>query len=220
MPGVLIRPRLQTALALITTLVATGCICGTKEQNVVISSPNGLILRADGVGRPLRVPVTRLTRFHITSTAFDFLYDALQGSTRGEGVAFGVMGTDTMTEDDVVVSLALPIAMRPGDVYTIGSTYMVEATLNTDIRSWGEHDLAQPTKADVAFTTAVYDFPPPTYTPNFRAVATTGTVRVVARTPGRVELALDLVFTDAAGQTRTLTGNVVANTEVVNVGCA
>jgi len=206
-------------LTLVATL-ATGCICGAKEKNVVISSPSGLTLRADEVGRPLRVPVTRLTQFHITEPAFNFLFDALEGSTRGEGVAFGIMGTDTMTNEDVVISLALPVSMRPGDVYTVGATYMVEATLNTDIRSWGEHDLVQSTKADVGFTTAVYNFPPPTYTPSFRAATTTGTIRVVSRTDGRVELALNLTFTDATGGTRLVTGVVVANTEIVNVGCA
>ena len=78
----------------------------------------------------------------------------------------------------------------------------------------------QATKADVGFTTAVYDFPPPTFTPNFRAATTTGTVRVVSRTDGRVELALNLTFTDAAGRTRSVTGVVAANTEIVKVGCA
>ena len=217
MPTRRLRP---LALALLATLAATGCICGAKEKNVVISSPNGLTIRVGGIGRPLVLPVTRLTQFHITSAAFDFLFDALEGSTRGEGVAFGLMATDATTNDVVVVSLALPVSMRPGDEYTVGATYAVEPTLNTDIRSWGAHDLVQSTKADVAFTTAVYDFPPPTYTPNFRAVTTAGTVRVVSRTSGRVELALNLVFTDAAGQTRTVAGNVVANTEIVNVGCA
>lgn len=219
-PSVLIRRLRPPTFALIATLVATGCICGAKERNIVISAPNGLALRVGGIGRPLRVPVTRLTRFHITSQAFDFLFDALEGSTRGEGVAFGVMATDPTTNEDIVISLALPVSLRPGDVYTIGTTYLVEATLNTDIRSWGEHDLVQPTKADVAFTTAVYNFPPPTYTPNFRAVTSGGTVRVIGRTDGRVELALDLMFTDATGETRSVNGVVVANTEIVNVGCA
>lgn len=218
--GVHIRRLRAPSLLLVATLAATGCICGAKERQVVISAPSGLVVRQDGVGRPLVVPITRLTRFHITSQAFDFLFDALGGSTRGEGVAFGVMANDPTTGDVVVVSLALPVSMRPGDEYTIGATYTVEATLNTDIGSWGAHDLVQSAKADVAFTTADYDFPPPTYTATFRAATTTGTVRVVNRTSGRVELALNLVFADAAGQTRTVTGNVVANTEIVNVGCA
>jgi len=218
--GVPIRRLSFPVLTLVASLAATGCICGAKEKNIVISSPSGLTLSAEGVARPLRVPVTRLTQFHITAPAFNFLFDALEGSTRGEGVAFGVTATDTVTNDNVVVSLAIPVSMRPGDVFTVGATYTVEATLNTDIRSWGEHDLVQATKADVGFTTAVYDFPPPTFTPNFRAATTTGTVRVVSRTDGRVELALNLTFTDAAGRTRSVTGVVAANTEIVKVGCA
>jgi len=207
-------------LSLIATIATTGCICGAKERNVVISTPTGLTLTVDGEARTLRVPVTRLTEFHITSPAFDFLYRTLEGSTSGEGVAFGVTGTDLVTNDVVVISLALPVSLRPGDEYTVGTTFMVEAALNQDIRSWGAHDLLQSNKADIGFTTAVYDFPPPTYTPNFRASSTTGTVRVVGRTSGRMELSLNLVLTDAAGRTRRVTGNVTANTELVKVGCA
>lgn len=211
---------IYSALALAATIGATGCICGTKERNVVISSPSGLTLTVDGELRTLRVPDTRLTEFHITSPAFDFLYRTLEGSTNGEGVAFGITGTDLVTNDVVVISLALPVSLRPGDEYTIGSTFNVEAALNQDIRSWGAHDLVQSNRADVGFTTAVYDFPPPTYTPNFRAASTSGTVRVVGRTSGRVELALNLVLTDADGRTKRITGNVAANTELVKVGCA
>jgi hypothetical protein len=209
-----------STLALVMTIAATGCVCGGEQLNVVISSPGGLTITVDGATRQLMVPVTKLTEFHITSPAFNFLYNTLEGAANGEGVAFGLSGSDPQTNDVVVISLALPVSLRQGEEYTVGTTYMVEGTLNTDIRSWGAHDLQQSTKADVALTTAVYSFPPPAYAPNFRAATSTGTVRVVKREPGRVELAVNLTFTDAGGKTRVVAGSVVANTETVDVRCA
>jgi hypothetical protein len=44
-------------------------------------------------------------------------------------------------------------------------------------------------------------------------VSSTGTIRVVNRTPGNVQLDLDLSFTDANGNVRTLTGPAEANAE-------
>jgi hypothetical protein len=207
-------------LALIGTIAATGCHCEGEQQNVVVSSPAGLTLTADGVERHLTVPVTRLTEFHITRPAFRFLYNTLEGSNNGEGVAFGVTGTDPVTNDVVALSIALPVSFRVGDEYPIVSTYPVEATLNTDIRSWGAHDLQFSNKAEVAFTTAVYTFPPPVYTPNYRAATTSGTIRVVDRQRGRVELSLNLTFADDTGKTKALRGNVVTNTGTVDTGCA
>jgi hypothetical protein len=208
------------ALAFAATIATTACVCGGEQLNVVISTSGGLTLTADGSTRYLTLPPTHLTEFHITSPAFNVLFNTLEGSTSGEGVAFGVNATDPATNDVVVISLALPVSLRQGDEYTVGTTYMVEATLNQDIRSWGAHDLQQSTKADVAFTAAVYSFPPPAYAPNFRAATSTGTIRVVKREKGRVELLLNLSFTDTAGKTRSVKGVVVANTERVQTQCA
>ena len=60
---------------------------------------------------------------------------------------------------------------------------------------------------------ATYSFPPPVYTPNFRAVTSTGTIRVVGRTQGHAQLDLNLSFTDANGTVRTVSGDAQANTE-------
>jgi hypothetical protein len=51
------------------------------------------------------------------------------------------------------------------------------------------------------------------HTPNFSAVTSTGSIRVVDRTSTHVELDLNLSFTDANGNVRTVTGDAQANAE-------
>ena len=144
---------------------------------------------------------------------FQFLFNALEGSTSGEGVVFTLRGQDAITQEYVWIVLALPVALRQGDAYSVGSTFSVDVGSPGQPGFWGAHDLAQSSKADVAFVVSTYSFPPGVYTPNFTAVSSSGTIRVVARTPGRVELDLDLSFTDANGNVRTLTGPAQANAE-------
>ena len=114
----------------------------------------------------------------------------------------------------------MPVALRQGDEYSIGATFAVEVGSITENRLWGAHDLAESNKADVAFVVATYSFPPPVYTANFRAVASTGTIRVTDRTGGHVQLALNLSFTDANGSVRTVTGDGRADTEKFAAMCS
>jgi len=65
----------------------------------------------------------------------------------------------------------------------------------------------------IVHSLVISEGPPPVYTPNYRAVTSTGTIRVVGRSSGHVQLQLNLAFTDASGQRRTVTGNAQANTE-------
>jgi hypothetical protein len=67
----------------------------------------------------------------------------------------------------------IPVTLREGDVYDVGSTFSVDVTDPAQAGFWGAHDLAQSNRADVAFVVAKYDFPPPAYTPNFVAVLCT-----------------------------------------------
>jgi len=112
----------------------------------------------------------------------------------------------------VTIVLALPVALREGDQYPVGSTFSVEVGSAAETRLWGAHDLAQSNQAEVAFVVSTYSFPPPVHTPNFRAVSSSGTIRVVNRTEGHVQLDLNLSFTDANGSVRTVTGDAEANT--------
>ncbi len=195
------------------TIANSGCsFCG-PEQHAVMTSGGNLTLGGDVATRAIQYVTYRLTEPPATHDAFQFVFNTLEGSTNGEGVALTLSGTDAITQEIVTLVLALPVMLREGDVYPVGATFSVEVGLNSDPGFWGAHDLADSQKADVAFVVATYSFPPPVYTPNFRAVASTGSIRVADRTQGHLQLDLNLSFTDAAGNVRTVTGDARADTE-------
>ena len=169
--------------------------------------------------RTIQYVTYRLTEPPASHDVFEFVVNALEGSTSGEGVAITISGTDAVTQEIVNLFVALPVALRQGDQYAVGSTFSVDITSPARTGAWGAHDLADPNKADVAFVVATYNFPPATYTPNFTAVSSTGTIRVAGRSQGHLELELDLSFTDANGSVRTLTGPAEANVEKTAALC-
>lgn len=194
------------------SIASSGCsFCG-PEQHAVATS-HTLTLGGDIPARQIQYGTYRLTEPPASHDAFQIVFNTLEGFSNAEGVALTFSGTDAVTQEIVTLVLALPVALREGDVYAVASTFSVDVGSNADTRLWGAHDLAQSDKADVAFVVATYSFPPPVYTPNFRAVASTGTIRVLDRTAGHAQLALDLSFTDAAGSVRTVTGAARADTE-------
>jgi hypothetical protein len=203
-----------SAFVFATTIATAGCnICGPEQHAITTSAPNNLTLGGDFGTRQIQYVNIRLTEPPATHDQFQFVYDALEGSTHGEGAAISFGGTDAETQEVVTLVLALPVALRQGDNYAIGSTFSVEVGSNAESKLWGAHDLQDPSKADVAFVVAKYTFPPALYTPTFRAVTSSGTVKVVGRTDGHVQLALNLTFTDANGVVRTVTGNAQADNE-------
>jgi hypothetical protein len=205
--------RWLSAFVVAATIASTGCnYCG-PEQHAITTSAGTLTLGGDIATRQIQYVIYRLTEPPASHDQFQFVFNTLEGSTNGEGVALTLSGTDATTQEIVTIVLALPVALRQGDVYSIGSTFSVEVGSATEARLWGAHDLAQSTKADVAFVVATYSFPPPVYTANFRAVSSSGTIRVVNRTNGHLQLQLDLSFTDANGAVRTVTGDARADTE-------
>lgn len=202
-----------SALIVAASIATTGCdYCG-PEQHAITTSANTLTLGGDIAARQIQFVTYRLTQPPASEAVFDFVFNTLEGDTNGEGVAFTLQGTDAVTQEIVTLVLALPVSLREGDTYTVGSTFTVDAGSPTETRLFGAHDLAQSNSADVAFVVSTYSFPPPVYTPNFRAVSSSGTVRVVNRTQGHVQLDLNLSFTDANGSVRTVTGDSQANTE-------
>src|SRR4051812_49195942 len=201
------------ALVVAATIANNGCSYCGPEQHAITTSANSLMLGGDVATRQIQFVTPRLTEPPATHDQFQFLFNTLEGSTSGEGVAFTLTGTDAVTQEVVFLVLALPVALRQSDQYSVGSTFSIDVASPAQAGFWGSHDLVQPNKADVAFVVATYSFPPALYTPNFRAVSSTGTVRVVNRTQGHVDLDLDLSFTDANGSVRTLTGPAQANAE-------
>ena len=121
---------------------------------------------------------------------------------------------NVMMQEVVWLVLALPVTLRQGDSYAVGSNFSTDVTDPAQPGFWGAHDLAQSNKADMAFVVSHYSFPPPVFTPNFTAVSSSGTIRVTNRTHGHVQLDLNLSFTDVAGNVRTVVGDAQANGEV------
>jgi hypothetical protein len=191
----------------------TGCnYCG-PEQHAITTSASTLMMGGGITTRQIQYVTYRLTEPPASHDAFEFVFNTLEGSTNGEGVTLTLSGTDAITQEVVTIVLALPVSLRQGDEYAVGGTFSVEVGSAAETRLWGAHDLVESNKADVAFVVSTYSFPPPVHTPNFRAVSSSGTIRVVTRTRGHVELQLNLSFTDAAGNVRTVTGDGQANTE-------
>jgi hypothetical protein len=206
-------------VGLAATLAMSGCLCGADEQRAVtVSSPDSLTVVGDGATRRIEV-VTRLTEPEVSRSTFDFVFNTVERSAGGEGIALSLSGTDPASNELVVLVLALPVSLQRGEAYPVGATFAVEPGVSSDPRLWGPHDLRQPAQAEVAFTVAAYSFPPPQYTVRFRAVTSTGTIRVTQRQRGWVELSLDLSLADATGRARTVTGRVQANSERYTPPC-
>ena len=200
---------------LATTLAMNACnYCGAEEEHAITISAGleGVNVVRDGTTRRIEV-VNHATSPPTNASSFDFVFNALEGSRTGEGIALSFGGNDPVTDEIVALTMALPVSLRRGDEYPVGSTFTVEVGLDPDPREFGQYDLKQSNQAEVAFTIAKYTFPPPTFTVNFRAVTSTGTIRVTDRDDGRVELLLNLSFTDANGKKALVTGRVQAVTE-------
>jgi hypothetical protein len=202
-----------TTFAVTATIAINGCNACGPEQHAITTSANNLMMGGGIPTRQIQYVTYRLTQPPATRDQFQFVFNTLEGSTSGEGVAITLRGTDAITQEVVTLVLALPVSLRQGDVYDVGATFSIDVNSPTETRGWGAHDLAQSNRADVAFVVATYSFPPPVHTPNFTAVASTGSIRVVNRTSTHVELDLNLSFTDASGNVRTVAGDAQANAE-------
>src|SRR4051812_13755418 len=202
-----------SAFVVAATIAINGCDTCGPEQHAITTGSSGLSMGGGVANRTIQYVAYHLTEPPASHNDFQFLFNTLEGSTNGEGVVFTLSGTDAITQEIVWLALALPVSLRQGDVYSVGSTFTIDVTNPAQSGFWGAHDLAQSGKADVAFVVSTYTFPPPIYTPNFTAVSSTGTIRVVNRTQGHVDIDLDLSFTDANGNVRTLTGPAQANAE-------
>jgi hypothetical protein len=201
-------------LVVVGATSATGCdACGPEQHAITTTAPNNLTLGGDFGTRQVQFVNRRLTQPPATRDAFQFLFNTLDGLTTGEGVAFTLAGTDAVTQEIVTLVLALPVALREGDDYAVSATFSVDPGAPSESGFWGAHDLQQPDKAEVAFVISTYSFPPVEYTTNFRAVTSSGTVHVTGRSPGHLQVSLDLTFTDANGSVRTLTGDGRADNE-------
>jgi hypothetical protein len=114
------------ACVVAATIATTGCdYCG-PEQHAITTSANTLTMGGGVATRQIQYVTYRLTEPPATPAVFDFVFNTLEGSTNGEGVALTFTGTDALTQEVVTIVLALPVALREGDQYAVGSTFSVE----------------------------------------------------------------------------------------------
>jgi len=203
--------------ALATTFATTGC-CGSEQQAVTVSAPDSISVTRNGTTRNVEI-VTRLDETQSSRSSFDFVYNTIEGSRSGEGIALTLSGIDPVSDEVVLLVLALPVSLRDGDEYPVGATFPVDAGVPSDPRFWGPHDLQQPTQAETAFTIASYTFPPGVYNSTYRAATSAGTIRITDRENGWVQMTLNLSFIDASGATATVTGEVQVNSEEYSAPC-
>ena len=116
-----------TVLVLASTIVGNGCnACGPEQHAITATAPNNLTVGGDFGSRQVQYVTRRLTEPPATHEAFQFLFSTLDGLTNGDGVAFTLAGTDAETQEVVTLALALPVALRQGDTYPVGSTFNID----------------------------------------------------------------------------------------------
>ena len=200
------------ALVLAPTFAITGCICGGDDQLAVSTfAPDPITVTRDGVTRKIET-IGDLTSPPLDPSRFQFVYSTLEGATSGEGLTLTFSGRDSVTDDLVMLTIAVPVALRSGTEYRVGETFTIEPTVDGDPRAIGPYDLQRADQAGAAFSVSTYVFPPGRFDVGFRAVSSTGSILVTQRETGGVQMALNLTFTDASGKTAVVTGRVQART--------
>lgn len=199
-----------------TALAMTAC-CGGEDHAVTLSAPGGFTVSRAGVDRQV-LAVMHYTQPPTPASALEFVYNAIEGSTSGKGIALSLSGSDATNHDQFILALALPVTMRVGDIYLVDKTFSVDPI--DDQNLFGPYDLQQSNRVDAALTVATYNFPPATYDVTYRAVTSTGTVRVTERDPGRIMLEFELDFADAAGNTINVAGRLQADSESIQRSCS
>ena len=212
-----IRQLSSPAWGVLTAIAISGC-CGGEAHQIRIAAPDLFTVQV-GNNTLLMYSNTSLSSPPVSSSKLEFIFSTLGGSTGGEGIVLPVRGHEATTPQAMMLSVALPVALRVGDVYTVSRTFTNDPTVGDDVSS-GPYNLVQSNQAEVAFNISNSTFPPPSPDPvTYRATTTTGSIRVTNRQRDQVELMLDLDFTDANGIPASVTGRLVASNERTSGQC-
>ena len=203
------------SLAAAAPLLLAGCnaarlVCGAAEQRAVTvnTDPALAYTRADALApAPLQL-IARVTEQEAGSGGFAELFAVVDdGASIGRGVMLPLGGRDSTTGESIALTLVLPTPLRAGTTFSVWRAF--ELPLGDLPRgAMAPRALADPSRAEIAFRTGTYHFPPAEWRTTFLATVASGTVRVRDRHDRGVSLTLDLVVTDAAGRTVRLTGPV------------
>ena len=198
--------------------IAINACCGGEQHSIGLSAPDLLTVQVAN-NTLLFYSNTNVTSPPVNPSGLEFVFNTLEGSTGGEGVLITMRGSEATSNQALMLSLAAPVALYNGAVYTVGgafSNYPNESDANT----YGPYDLLNPSQAEVALTVSTYTFPPAHYDVNYQATTASGTIRVTNRSSEQVELTLDLSFTDATGRTASVVGRVQAVARSAKASCS
>lgn len=215
--------RIFAALAL-GTLIALlpGCslICDNEEERrISVGTDPELTYTRPGGAAPgtLRLGAS-LTEFELGRTPFNELFRVIDDGAERDGVVLAVPGDDPSTGERVALYLALPTPLRRGATFAVGGAFAVPLG-GEQLPGASPRTLADPDRAEVAFHTGTYHFPPPEYRTTFQASSAEGTVRVADRGGEFVTLELDLSLSDESGRVARLRGRVTAQAERYTPPC-
>jgi hypothetical protein len=196
-------------------------VCGAEEQRAVTvnTDPTLAYTRAGGAAPGPLTLIGRVTDFEVGESAFGELFAAVdRGASLGKGVVLPMAGDDPVAGGTVVLYLALPTPLRSGTTIPVGGAFQVPLG-DAGLGAAASRRLADPARAEVAFRTGTYHFPPPEWRTTFVATGASGTVRVTGRYDNGFPLQLDLTLTDASGRTVRLQGRAGAFSERYTPPC-
>jgi hypothetical protein len=205
------RNRVFLATLLLTVSgVQSACIfCNApEERSISVSTIDSLQITINGRSMALQLGA-HIGQAEISRTHFDPLFNAIEDrGSANTGLLISVGGPDPATNEQVLLTIAVPADMSRNDVYTIANTFAVEPGFSTTPLTFGVRATQNPNTADVAFGTSTYTFPPPLFTVNYRATSATGTIRVTERGDGYAIMRLDIDLVDATGRTAFVNGQI------------
>lgn len=211
-----IRQLSASTWSVLAAVALNGC-CGPEQRSVHILAPDQVTVQLNN-HTLFFYSNTSLTSPPVSSSKLDFIFNTLGGSTSGEGVMLTFRGSEATSPQAMMLTLAVPVALHNGDVYTVGGTFANDPNVGDDA-TLGQYNLAQSNQAEVGFNVSNSNFPNP-YEVTYRAATTTGTIRVTSRASDQVELTLDLHLTDTNGVVATVAGRVQAINQRRSASCS
>lgn len=146
---------------------------------------------------------------------FDEVFAVLaRNSGDARSLQFTLVGYETPPGDRIVLVLSVPTRAQQGDRFRVAGAFTPPGPWE-DEWTFRRAVAAGETEIGFARTRATIPNPPYNYTAVYTATAATGTVEVLGRDRGRLELRVDVTATDASGRGYRVAGtvNVTAGNE-------
>ena len=198
--------RIPTAAALLA-LAATlgGCGLGCEDVNRIhaATAPGFGVTAADAAGTTgaMLFGSADYTQEETGSIPdFDEVFAVLaRNSGDGRNLQFTLVGYETVPGDRIVLVLSIPTRAQQGDRFRVTGAFAPPAPW---VDEWTFRRAVAPGDVEIAFarTRATIPNPPYHYAPVYTATRAAGTVQVLRRERGHLDLQVDLVASDDAGR--------------------